>query len=223
LAGDPNRQELFKKSAGDAFPTMANYSFDFGEAHYTCLDGNYYMDWNNPKLREWLANDLKAAQGKTWRIISMHQPGFLIGAAHAEEQKMRLISDIAQKYNVNMVIAGHSHCYERSYPLTFEPKAGAKGFTVNADGTVDGVITLDRAYDGQKATKPKGIIYVVSGAGGANIYPIDKKLITGSDSFIEKYDATGRSYSALEIDNKMLTFKQISEDGKVIDKFVITK
>jgi acid phosphatase type 7 len=223
LAGDPNRQELFKKSAGDAFPTMANYSFDFGEAHYTCLDGNYYMDWNNPKLREWLANDLKSAQGKAWRIISMHQPGFLLGAAHAEEQKMRLISDIAQKYNVNLVIAGHSHCYERSYPLTFDPRPGAKGFTANADGTVDGVITLDKAYDGNKSTKPKGIIYVVSGAGGANIYPIDKNLVTAPNSFIDKYDSAGRSYSALEVDNKQLTFKQIGEDGKVIDKFIVSK
>ena len=223
LIGDANRQELFKKSAGDAFPIMSNYSFDFGDAHYTCLDGNYYMDWNNPKLREWLADDLKNAQGKTWRIIAMHQPGFLIGAAHAEEQKMRLISDIAQKYKVDLIIAGHSHCYERSFPLTFSPKAGSKSFEANADGTVDGTITLDKAYDGSKTTKPKGILYVVSGAGGATLYPIDKRLVTAPDSFMDKFDSSSRSFSSLNVDNKTLTFKQINEDGKLIDKFVVTK
>ena len=223
MAGDPNRQELFKKSAGDSYPVMTNYSFDFGDVHFTALDGNYYMDWTNPKLRAWLTEDLKAAQGKAWRILVMHQPGFLIGAAHSTEQKMRLITDIAQKYNVDMVIAGHSHCYERSFPLTFQPKDGAQGFTMNSDETVDGAFTLDKTFDGVKNTKPKGIIYVVSGAGGARLYPIDPKLITAPDSYMTKFDCSTHSFTSLDVSDKSLTFKQITEDGKVLDQFVVTK
>jgi hypothetical protein len=202
---------------------MTNYSFDFGDVHFTALDGNYYMDWTNPKLRAWLTEDLKAAQGKAWRILVMHQPGFLIGAAHSTEQKMRLITDIAQKYNVDMVIAGHSHCYERSFPLTFQPKDGAQGFTMNSDETVDGAFTLDKTFDGVKNTKPKGIIYVVSGAGGARLYPIDPKLITAPDSYMTKFDCSTHSFTSLDVSDKSLTFKQITEDGKVLDQFVVTK
>jgi acid phosphatase type 7 len=226
LKGDLNRQELFKKSAGDAYPVMNNYSFDYGDLHFVALDGNYYMDWNDPKLRSWLAEDLKEAQGKAWRILLMHQPGFLVGAPHDNEQKMRLITDIAQKYNVNMVIAGHSHCFERSAPLTFNPPDKAKTFAFNKDKKgeiVDGVFTLDKSFDGQKNTRPRGIIYVVSGAGGARLYPIDPKTIAAPDCYMIKSDYSSHSFSSLDADDKKITFKQINEDGKVIDQFTITK
>jgi acid phosphatase type 7 len=225
MAGDSNRQELFKKSAGDSYPVMANYSFDFGDTHFTALDGNYYMDWNDPKLRAWLAEDLKGAQDKTWRILVMHQPGFLIGAAHSNEQKMRLITDIAQKYNVNMVIAGHSHCYQRSFPFTFKVDAAAvdKPFTMNVEAIVNGAFDMDKNFDGVKNTKPKGIIYVVSGEGGARLYPIDSNAIMAQDSYVTKHDDSTHSFSSLDIDDKSISFKQISEEGKVIDQFVVTK
>jgi len=223
LAGDPNRQQLFLKSAGDAFPMMSNYSFDYGDVPITALDGNYYMDWNNAKVRAWLADDLKNAQSKAWRILVMHQPGFLIGAAHENEQKMRMISDIAQKYKVDMVIAGHAHCYERSYPLKFSPKDGAKQFTINPDESVLGDIELDKEYDGVKKTHPKGIIHVVSGAGGANLYPINQAAITAKDSYMTKWDYSTHSFSSLDVDQKSITFRQITEDGKELDKFVLTK
>jgi len=223
LAGESNRQELFKKSADKSYPVMANYSFDYGDVHFTALDGNYYMDWNNPKLRSWLAEDLKNAQGKAWRILVMHQPGFLIGVAHDHEQQMRLISDIAQKYKVDMVIAGHAHCYERSFPLTFKQVPGEKSFKQNADGTVFGAFQLDKTYDGVKNTKPNGIIYIVSGEGGAHLYPIDAAKINAPESYMTKWDCTNHSFSALDIDGKTITFKQIAGDGKVIDQFALTK
>ncbi|MBS2008910.1 MAG: metallophosphoesterase [Cyanobacteria bacterium SZAS TMP-1] len=223
LAGDPNRQELFKKSAGDAFPRGANYSFDYGDVHFTALDGNYYMDWTNPKLRTWLAEDLKGAQSKTWRILVMHHPPFLIGAAHETEQRMRLITDIAEKYKVDMMIAGHAHCYERSYPFTFAPKDGAKTLTMPTEELVAGNFTLDKDYDGVKKTKPKGIIYVVSGAGGARLYPINQQAITAPGSYMCKWDCSTHSFSSLDVDGKSITFRQITEDGKELDKFVITK
>jgi 3',5'-cyclic AMP phosphodiesterase CpdA len=223
MAGELNRQELFKKSAGDSYPVMNNYSFDYGDTHFTALDGNYYMDWNDPKLRAWLTEDLRGAQDKAWRIVVMHQPGFLIGAAHSDEQKMRLITDIAQKYNVNMIIAGHSHCYERSVPFLFTQEAGDKLFNVNPVMPVNGTFTLDKHFDGVKNTKPNGIIYVISGAGGARLYPIDTQAVTAPDSYMTKYDSSTHSFSSLDIDDKTITFKQITEDGKVIDQFVVSK
>jgi 3',5'-cyclic AMP phosphodiesterase CpdA len=223
LDGDLNRQELFKKSAGDAYPLMNNYSFDYGDAHFVALDGNYYMDWTDAKLRAWLAEDLKAAQGKAWRILLMHQPPFLVGAAHWNEQKMRYICDIAQKYKVNMVIAGHSHCYERSMPLNFQQSEAAKPYSANVLETVDGKITLDKNFDGAKNTRPDGIIYIVSGAGGAKLYPIEPSVTSDPNRFMTHFDHSSHSFSSLDIDDKQLSFKQINEDGNVIDQFVVTK
>ncbi len=218
IAGAENKQILFKKSVGDAYPQMANFSFDYGNAHWTVLDGNYYMDWSDEKTRKWLIEDLKKAQSATWRFVSFHQPAFSIDLPHGNEQRMRMISDILSKYKVDMVFAGHAHCYERSYPLVFSPKAGARQFSMAADGTVDGAFTFDRNFDGITKTKPQGIIHIVTGAGGAKLYP------QGSPSeYILKYDSSDYSYTNMEVVDKTVSIKQINAKGKVIDQFTVTK
>ena len=37
------------------FPRMANFSFDFGNGHWTVLDANPYVDWTNRELQAWVA------------------------------------------------------------------------------------------------------------------------------------------------------------------------
>ena len=218
ITGAENKQMLFKRSVGDAYPQMANFSFDYGNAHWTVLDGNYYMDWSDEKTRKWLIEDLKKAQSATWRFVTFHQPAFSIDLPHGSEQRMRMISDILSKYKVDMVFAGHAHCYERSYPLVFSPKAGARQFSLAADGTVDGAFTFDRNFDGITKTKPKGIIHIVTGAGGAKLYP------QGSPSeYILKFDSSDYSYTNMEVVDKTVSIKQINTKGKVIDQFTVTK
>ena len=39
---------------------------------------------------------------------------------------------------------------------------------------VEGTWTLDKAYDGTAQTAPEGIIYLVTGAGGAKLYDTDQ-------------------------------------------------
>lgn len=218
IVGAENKKELFRKSVGDAYPQMANFSFDFGNSHWTVLDGNYYMDWTDESIRKWLADDLKKAKSARWKFVTFHQPAFSIDLPHGREQRMRLVSDILQKYDVDMVFAGHAHCYERSYPLTFKPKTGLKALTMNKDGTVDGALTVDRSYDGIKLTKPQGIIHIVTGAGGARLYP------PGLPSeFILKYDSSDHSLTTMDVTDKSLTLQQIDAKGKVIDQYTVTK
>jgi len=218
IVGEERKLELFKKSAGDAYPAMSNFSFNYGNSHWTVLDGNYYMDWTDQKTRKWLIDDLKGAQKATWRFVTFHQPAFSIDLPHGNEQRMRLISDILKKYKVDIVYAGHAHCYERSYPLTFLPKKGLKNFTVNANGTVTGALTTDTEYDGVTKTIPKGTIHIVTGAGGARLY------LQGLPSdFILKYDSNDYSFTVMDVNDKTLTIKQINSKGKVIDQFVVTK
>src|SRR4029077_10051655 len=91
LTGSEEAQPGFLAASKPRYPRMANFSFDYGNAHWTVLDANTYMDWSNPSLREWLAQDLTAARSATWRFVAFHQPCFNSSKHHFAEQYMRLL------------------------------------------------------------------------------------------------------------------------------------
>ena len=41
----------FLEAAGKNYPRMANFSFDYANAHWIVLDSNPYVDWTEPSLR----------------------------------------------------------------------------------------------------------------------------------------------------------------------------
>lgn len=167
LIGGEEDQKPFLAAAGPTYPQMANFSFDYGNAHWTVLDSNKNVNWTDPALIKWVTDDLQSAQSAKWRFVAFHHPGFNSSIHHLNDQWMRGLSSVFEKGHVNLVFAGHVHNYQRSFPLTFEAKPG--GFD-RTTGVLNGEWTLDKAYDGKKYTKPSGIIYLVSGAGGANVY-----------------------------------------------------
>ncbi len=63
----------------------------------------------------------------------------------------------------------------------------------DAQRPLPGVFTLDRAFDGKTATRPDGILYITTGAGGK------------------------------ELDGPTLTMAQVGETGKEIDRLTVTK
>ncbi|MBX9695334.1 MAG: metallophosphoesterase, partial [Cyanobacteria bacterium] len=120
LSGSRENQIRFKNSAGEKFPTMANFSFDYGNCHWLILDANPYMNWTDEKLREWVEKDLESAKSSTFKFVSFHQPGFSDDTVHKNEHRMRLLSGIFEKHNVDIVFAGHAHNYQRTFPLKFK-------------------------------------------------------------------------------------------------------
>ncbi len=75
LANEAEKKS-FLETAGEAYPKMANFSFDYGNAHWLVLDSNLYVKWDTPELREWVRRDLEAAKSATWRAgRASHHPG----------------------------------------------------------------------------------------------------------------------------------------------------
>ena len=204
---------------------MGNYSFDLGNAHWTVLDSNPYVDWSEPALMAWLESDLRRASKAAWRFVAFHHPGFNSSTAHFQDQWMRLLSPIFEKYKVQMVFSGHVHAYQRSLPLTFKPDADAAAKIMQSrQGEVKGTLSLDKAFDGIKVTKTKGIIYIISGAGGAELYN------TGQDDKPETWQPFTKimvsdrySFTVLNLKGRHAELRQLSEDGTEIDHFVLTQ
>ena len=231
--GDKELVKAFKKSTGTRFPRMVNFSFDYGNVHIVCLDGNDYVNPLNSELIEWLKQDLNKSKAD-WKIVSFHQPGFNSSKAHYDNQVMRLLSPVFEALNVDLVLNGHVHNYQRTMPLTFSPKQNEDGtqYIVSPEGRVDGVFTLDKTYDGKTNTNPNGIIYIVSGAGGAALY--DRELSDNPNlwthtpgenwvPFTVKMISDKHSFTLIETAEKKLTLKQLDNQGNEIDAIVVTK
>ena len=147
---------------------------------------------------------------------------------------MRLLSPTLEKLDVDLVLTGHVHNYQRTLPLTFDPKLDSTGrhYDVSPEGRVNGKFTLDEQYDGITNTKPKGIIYIVTGAGGAPLYDPSlsgKPELWKHDPqqnwvpFTTKIVSNTHSFTMIETDGEKLVLKQRDLNGVVFDEITITK
>jgi 3',5'-cyclic AMP phosphodiesterase CpdA len=231
VLGPEASQKAFRDAAGKAFPRMANFSFDYGNAHWTVLDANATVNWTDRELQQWVANDLAAAKGATWRFVSFHQPGFSSSKTHFDEQYMRILSPVFEAGKVDLVFNGHVHNYQRTYPMKFvpaeknnaTPTLDEKGKLVK-NRHVDGKWTLDKSFNGQSDTTPEGVIYVVTGAGGQHLYNPEQQDDPASwQEFTLKHISKVHSLTVADVDGPTLTIRQLTADGEEVDRFVVTK
>ncbi len=225
-----NNKNAFLNAAGKAYPKMNYFSYNYGNAHWLVIDADNYVDWTNKELLDWVKQDLQNASSATWRFVMFHQPGFNSSREHFEQQQMRLLAPIFESGNVDVVFTGHVHNYQRSYPLTFIPDKkgtlliGGKDNKTLRGRVVNGKWTLDKNFDGNFNKKPKGVIYVVTGAGGADLYNPEQTIDTDSwQKFTNKFFATAHSLSYIQINGNSFKLQQITTQGKVVDSFEIEK
>ena len=230
LTGADDKKTAFMEAAGDAYPRMTNFSFDYGNAHWTILDANPYVDWTNKELQDWVAADLAGAKNATWKFILLHHPGFNSAREHYEQQQIRLLSPVFEKGGVDIVFAGHVHNYQRSFPMTFVPDkmgtlmVGGRDAKTPRGRVVNGRWTLDKSFDGKNNTTPKGIIYIVTGAGGQHLYNPEQNDDPDSwQKFTDKFVSTVHSLTVADVNGKTITVRQVTAEGKDVDSFKITK
>jgi len=106
---DPDVERLYKpfNMSGKRY-----YSFNKGNVAFFALDSNY-MD---PEQLRWLQAELEQS-AKRWKIAFFHHPLFNAGKHHGPDLDLRSqLVPLFLKYNVNVVLSGHEHVYERLRP-----------------------------------------------------------------------------------------------------------
>ncbi len=231
IIGAPNKVQDFLRAAGARFPTMANYSYDYGDAHFLCLDSNVYIDPNEPALQKWIADDLGGTDA-LWKFVVFHHPGFDAGDNHYNEQHMRALAPLLEAHGVDFCLNGHEHVYQRSRPLRFAPADAALASPVHGPNRmVPGDFTVDRVFDGRTKTRPDGILYIITGAGGQQLYnhgydEAPEKWLHAEDNNVEyvaRFVCSQHSLTIFDIDGKNLTMRQIGENGQELDAIRVTK
>lgn len=102
------------------------YSYDIKNAHFVSVNSEApYQKQFTPEyileLTTWLEKDLSSTT-KKWKIIYLHRPFYCSWSddyhcGSSSEKVKTLYEKIIQKYNVDLVLAGHTHAYERLYPI----------------------------------------------------------------------------------------------------------
>ena len=139
------------------------YSFDYGDAHFVCLDTCYGEGVRLPNVdneqKEWLQKDL-AASTKTWKIVMMHVP-----VVSYKNTSLAPLNRIFAENGVDLVLQGDEHVYLRSHPFNDrnKPVTDAEMRTVN---------------DIDYYVNPGGVVYIQAATAGdstTNVNPVTVK------------------------------------------------
>lgn len=102
---------------------------------FFALDSNLMT----PEQLNWLDESLSASKAR-WKITFSHHSIYSSARMHSPYVKLRAqLEPLYVKHGVNVVFAGHSHCYER-----VKPQKGVHYFTEGASGEIKRK-TLDRS------------------------------------------------------------------------------
>jgi hypothetical protein len=122
-------------------PDRMYYSFDYGNAHFVCLDSGLWRwpnaDENIARMLDWAERDLKNSD-KPWKIVFFHEPLFDMSYRRGRSLGRDRVVPVLRRTGVDLVMAGHAHNYQRyapiytpgendAHPITFIVSAGASG------------------------------------------------------------------------------------------------
>lgn len=208
------------EAGGLASGTEAYYSFDYGNAHFICLDSHDLDRRPLGAMAMWLKADLQKTKAD-WLVAFWHHPPYTKGSHDSDKEKQLIemrqhIMPILEASGVDAVFTGHSHIYERSMLIdgAYATPSTNKGVVLD-DG--DGNPKGDGAYKKSDGLAPhNGTIQVVAGHGGTglrrrSIHPLMSKVIMLHGSMI------------MQIKDNKLTGEMIGVEGNILDTFVIEK
>ena len=163
------------EAGGVSSGTEEYYSFNYSNVHFVALDSTHPASRQpGSAMLTWLESDL-AATFQNWIIALWHHPPYSKGShnSDAEDELVEMrenVLPILEAGGVDLVLAGHSHSYERSMLID--------GFyatpTLIDDGTVLDENSGDPFTDGfygKSGPGPipnEGAVYSVVGSSGRN-------------------------------------------------------
>ena len=203
--------------------TEAYYSFDYSNVHFVVLNSVDVDRSDSSAMAIWLEQDLQEVNSD-WIVAYFHHP--IYSGAHNnesddgnEEMEMRMnFLPILEAYDVDLVLFGDTHNYQRSFLLKghYGPSATFDTLTMAVDyGT--GRLSDDTPYS--KENGDGGAVFVVTGSAGKLEGEPAEDL--QHPTTVLGMDELGSC--ALEVHGDQLDFKFILQDGTIADHFTIIK
>ena len=206
------------EAGGLASGTEHYYSVDYASVHMIFLDSNNGAFTSDDAMMRWLKADLKSTRQK-WIIAFMHHPPYTRGSHNSNDAKdsgnrmfnmRKRVIPVLEQAGVDMVIAGHSHSYERSYLVNCH-------YGVTSSFQPQSIIQKGPVFIKPKARDAyQGVIYTVLGS--------SSKAVKGKfDHPVMAVSTATIGSMILDINNDKITARFIDNWADVIDKFEIIK
>jgi len=195
--------EYFHTPANNPQQREHYYSFDYGNAHFVSLDIELMIV--EPQFSEqlaWLRSDLQDAidRGQHWLIAMWHEAPYSGGTHSGDDLSRKNFNPIMDEFGVDLVLAGHSHAVERTYPLN------------------NGVVANSNFSTYTKTAFAPGTIYVVSGSAG------EKSVIkTANHPLMVSQIGGVHGFHLFSISGDTLRGEFITAAGGSLDNFSIIK
>jgi predicted phosphodiesterase len=169
------------------------YSFDWGDVHFVALNSNAGF---STAVKNWITADLQATT-RRWKIVFLHHTIYSCGNYHGSSSSLiNALTPVFDANGVDLVLTGHDHHFERSFPL-------------RGDEVVDA--WMDPDY-----VQPGGTVYVVTGGGAGPR--------TAGSGCTHTARAIGIShYSRLTIQGDLLTLEAVNTARVVVDRMTLSK
>ena len=210
------------QAGGIASGTERYYSFDYANIHFICLDSMTSDRSASGPMATWLRADL-ASTTRQWTIAFWHHPPYSKGSHDSDTesnlvQMRQNILPILEDAGVDLVLAGHSHNYERSFLIdghygtsaTFTNAMKKDGGSGRADGT--GAYNKSTLGPGPH----EGAVYAVAGSSGQTSGgPLNHPAM-----FIS---LNNLGSMVLDVNGDTLDAKFLRENGAIADYFRIVK
>jgi hypothetical protein len=194
------------------------YSFDYQNVHFTVMS-DYVPDEIGSEQYIFVQNDLaKAAADPNidWIVIVHHEHPYASTKneiIHTANKWKKVYHPLFEQYNVDLVVQGHQHNYQRTYPIKY-----------NIDTPINPIIT-DRNRN--TYTNPEGQIFLTVGTGGASLHSLNGNkapyIITAEDQEhgflnVDVTESNNNGGTTVLVG----TFYS-NDNGDMTDQFTITK
>ena len=102
---------VFDTPANNPAGSELYYSFDYGPAHFICLDTTIISTDPANAQNVWLEGDL-AANAQPWTFVFFHHPPYSSGSHGDTVNVQTAWVPLFEEYDVTMVFNGHDHIYD---------------------------------------------------------------------------------------------------------------
>jgi len=172
---------------------------------------------------EFVNNDLiktKTNSSIDWIIVYYHAPMYTSKTSNHEGLGpfRDLYHNLFTKYGVDLVLQGHVHNYQRSYPLIYNSETPSN--PIIAQSTILHNVASNNNNNNNIFVEGKGTIFAIVGTGGQDLHGLEDQAYFTANQF--------EDHGFLELktinNGKSLVGQFYSNDGNIIkDKFIIEK